>query len=118
MYKAMSLKTGFDVETRELHQLSKEWLALREDLVAFHSQLGFLRDAHNELLGLKTKAANWHIAGRNDASNLFVVLVSQADICSRWTMVYRDRTDICIQMVSQWSSRLLSTVRTVTNPSS
>ena len=100
MYRGMDLKTGFDKETRDLHGMSKEWLALREDLVAFHAQLGFLRNAHSGLLGLKTEATNWHVAGIHEACNPFDVLVSQAEICSRWTTVYRDRTDICIQMVS------------------
>jgi hypothetical protein len=89
------LKAGIDTETRELHQMSKEWLALREDLIAFHTQLQFLRDAHNELLA---KAAAWEPASVIAACNPFDVLVSHAEICSRWTMVYRDRTDICIQM--------------------
>jgi hypothetical protein len=95
----MDLKAGFDTETRDLHQMSKQWLALREDLVTFHAQLGFLRDAHKSLMCLEFEDTDRNSAGIHEPYNPFDVLVSQAEICARWTTVYRGRTDICIQMV-------------------
>ncbi|KAF2827053.1 hypothetical protein CC86DRAFT_350313 [Ophiobolus disseminans] len=108
-YKAMTMKAGFDKETRDLHGMSREWLALREDLVAFDAQLGFLRDAHNMLVDIKPKTTKWNVAGIHEACNPFDVLVSQAGICSRWTLVYRDRTDICIQMLFHLSNQRIAT---------
>lgn len=100
LYKDPTFKRGLPIETRDMHTMSKDWLALKEDLVAFHAQLGFLRDAHSQLMGLKTRTPDWDVASIIRATNPFDILGSPADICSRWTTVYRERTDICIQMVS------------------
>lgn len=88
----------FSTETRELHQLSKEFLALREDLVAFHTQLKYLQNAF-ELLPLPHNQTT--TITTNNTTNPFDVLISQAEICSRWPDVYRERINICIQLVSK-----------------
>ncbi|KAH8731756.1 hypothetical protein GQ44DRAFT_697986 [Phaeosphaeriaceae sp. PMI808] len=107
-YRDNSLDSGYGRETRELHGLSNEWLALGEDLVAFHAQLGFLRDAYDKIISLKSTAMGWNGASSRDEYNPFEMLISQTQICSRWTTVYRARTETCIQMLFHLSNQAIA----------
>lgn len=87
----------FDIATRDLHKMVRHWLGLRQDCEDLLAQLTFLKDTHVKVS--KLGASKWSTDRTADAGDSFDALISQCDICMRWTQVYHDRTNTRIQLV-------------------
>jgi hypothetical protein len=88
----------FDKATRQLHKMVRHWLGLRQDCEDLLAQLQFLQKTYNLIKG--KRGMGWIYDYGVDAGESFEALISQCDICVRWTQVYHDRTNIRIQLVS------------------
>jgi hypothetical protein len=88
----------FDRATRELHKIVRHWLGLRQDCEDLLAQLRFLHETYIRIS--KKRGKDWNYDSAIDAGESFEVLISQCDICVRWTQVYHDRTQTRINMVS------------------
>ncbi|KAH7088327.1 hypothetical protein FB567DRAFT_591733 [Paraphoma chrysanthemicola] len=95
-----SERVGNDAATRELHEMSLQWLSLGQDCMDLKLQLDFLRDGY-VTYEEKLRADNsvWTVDLEEDVRDTIDVLRSQCDICHRWTQVYRERTDNRINLV-------------------
>lgn len=87
----------FDKATRHLHKMVRHWLGLRQDCEDLLAQLKFLQKTYIEIK--EKRDQDWVCDRRIDAGEKFDVLISQCDICVRWTQVYHDRTNIRINLV-------------------
>ncbi|KAF1932880.1 uncharacterized protein M421DRAFT_1459 [Didymella exigua CBS 183.55] len=87
----------FDKATRQLHKMVRHWLGLRQDCEDLLAQLQFLQKTYNIIRGKRSK--DWLCDRGVDAGESFEALISQCDICVRWTQVYHDRTNIRIQLL-------------------
>jgi hypothetical protein len=88
----------FDKATRHLHKMIRHWLGLRQDCEDLLAQLAFLQKTYNMFRAKRGK--DWKCDRRVDAGESFEALISQCDICVRWTQVYHDRTQIRVDLVS------------------
>lgn len=91
-------EVDFDSATRSLHKMVRHWLGLRQDCEDLLAQLRFLHAAHDQIK--EKRGLDWTSDPTDDAGESFEVLISQCDICVRWTQVYHDRTQTRINMVS------------------
>ena len=90
-------KNYYNDATRRLHRLSQKWLSLGQDCEDFHIQLTFLIKTCTTF----TKGtATWKRDSVASVCDHLKALQSQAAICRRWTKNYRERTSICINLVS------------------
>jgi hypothetical protein len=95
-------KIDFDSTTRDLHRMSRHWLTLGQDCRDLQAQLDFMLDSHGKF---EQARSSWNVGRSNTVSDTLDVLRSQCDICLRWTQVYRERTDIRINLVRTPSPR-------------
>ncbi|KAF2006936.1 hypothetical protein P154DRAFT_480762 [Amniculicola lignicola CBS 123094] len=109
----------FDTATRELHRLARHWLTLTQDLTDFHIQLKFLKESYHKYVQLaQDPKHNWIVSAPSNIAESLDVLKSQCDNYVRWTTVYRDRTNIRINLlfhlVNQRESRTNTQIATST----
>jgi hypothetical protein len=97
-YTDKGREVDFDKATRSLHKMVRHWLGLRQDCEDLLAQLRFLHDTYNKIS--QKRGRDWVFDRKADAAESFEVLISQCDICVRWTQVYHDRTQTRINMVS------------------
>lgn len=99
--KATDTEKGidFDGATRRLHKMVRHWLGLRQDCEDLLAQLRFLHETYTKIR--QKRGHDWPIDRKVDPGEAFEVLVSQCDICVRWTQVYHDRTQTRINLVSK-----------------
>lgn len=88
----------FNNAPRELHRLARDWHILIQDCRDLFTQLEFLRKTYRKYVETLLKAG-WALDASNAAGS-FDVLLSEAENLTRWTMVYRDRTNLRINLVS------------------
>lgn len=98
----------YDSATRKLHKMVRHWLGLRQDLEDLLAQLQFLQETYTKVCD--NGGESWLKDRTVDAGEAFETLISQCDICMRWTEVYHKRTEMHIGLVGslQNSLRLLS----------
>ncbi|KAF1959736.1 hypothetical protein CC80DRAFT_545178 [Byssothecium circinans] len=88
--------------TRKLHRLSRDWNTLNQDCLDCVNTLEFLNRAYGRycksLEGRKT-GARWEVDRSTDMHETFEVLRAQGENCARWTAVYRERTNIRINLL-------------------
>jgi len=101
-------KIDFDTTTRDLHRMSRHWLTLGQDCRDLQAQLDFMLDSH---VKFEQARSSWNVVRSKSVSDTLDVLRSQCDICLRWTQVYRERTDIRINLVRIPISVFLSGVK-------
>ncbi|KAH6616704.1 hypothetical protein C7974DRAFT_416821 [Boeremia exigua] len=87
----------FDKATRHLHKMVRHWLGLRQDCEDLLAQLKFLQNTYRKFK--ERRGRDWVFDRRADAEESFEVLISQCDVCVRWTQVYLDRTQLRINML-------------------
>ncbi|KAF9697213.1 hypothetical protein EKO04_004933 [Ascochyta lentis] len=92
-----SQDVDFDSATRSLHKMVRHWLGLRQDCEDLLAQLHFLHETCIKIAGKRGKDWIWDRTA--DAGESFDVLISQCDICVRWTQVYHDRTQTRINLL-------------------
>lgn len=90
-------EVDFDSATRRLHKMVRHWLGLRQDCEDLLAQLHFLHETHIKLR--EKRGRHWQIDRKVDPGEAFEVLISQCDICVRWTQCYHDRTQTRINLV-------------------
>ena len=91
-------EVDFDHATRSLHKMVRHWLGLRQDCEDLLAQLHFLHGTYIKITEKRSK--DWIYDQTADAGEPLEVLISQCDICVRWTQVYHDRTQTRINLVS------------------
>ncbi|KAF2872052.1 hypothetical protein BDV95DRAFT_571294 [Massariosphaeria phaeospora] len=90
----------FNHATRELHRLTRDWHTLGQDCIDLHVQLKFLQDSHKKYVqNLHHSQSAWEVDTSMSTGESFEVLISECDNCARWTTVYRDRTNIRINLL-------------------
>ncbi|KAF3034854.1 hypothetical protein E8E11_004446 [Didymella keratinophila] len=82
-------KDDFDSATHELHDMVRHWLGLKQDCGDLLAQLKFLHETYK--IVREKRGSDWPIDLNSDAGESFEVLMSQCDICVRWTEVYYER---------------------------
>ena len=92
----------FDSATRRLHKMVRQWLSLQQDCKDLLAQLRFLHETYIKIR--EKRGRHWPNDFKVDPGEAFEVLKSQCDICVRWTQVYHDRTQTCINLVSKQPS--------------
>ncbi|KAH7077769.1 hypothetical protein BKA63DRAFT_593022 [Paraphoma chrysanthemicola] len=93
-------RVEYDAATRDLHEMSLQWLSLGQDCMDLKLQMDFLRDAYMRYEEkVRANTFIWTVDLIEDVRDTIDVLRSQCDICHRWTQVYRERTDNRINLV-------------------
>ncbi|KAJ4346094.1 hypothetical protein N0V95_005710 [Ascochyta clinopodiicola] len=87
----------FDSATRNLHKMVRHWLGLRQDCEDLLAQLHFLHETYVKVA--EKRGQDWPSDCKADAGESFKVLISQCDICVRWTQAYHDRTQTRINLL-------------------
>jgi hypothetical protein len=86
----------------------RHWLGLRQDCEDLLAQLRFLHETYTKVR--EKRGRHWPIDRKVDPGEAFEVLISQCDICVRWTQVYHDRTQTRINLVSKQPSIQAATI--------
>jgi hypothetical protein len=84
----------------------RHWLGLRQDCEDLLAQLRFLHETYMKIR--QKRGHHWPIDRKVNPEEAFEVLISQCDICVRWTQVYHDRTQTRINLVSKQSLILIA----------
>ncbi|KAF2469542.1 uncharacterized protein BDR25DRAFT_288446 [Lindgomyces ingoldianus] len=91
---------NYNKATIALHYLSRDWHTLSQDCLDFHSRLEFLHDSLKKYLKHLLDGRNdWAVERFTNTGESFEVLKSQCETFARWTSVYRDRTNIRINLL-------------------
>lgn len=88
----------FDNATRDLHDMVRHWLGLKQDCSDPLAQLRFLRDTYSMISN--KRGFDLRVDRAVNAGESFEVLMSQCDTCVRRTQVYYDRIQTRINLVS------------------
>ncbi|KAF2687246.1 hypothetical protein K458DRAFT_415510 [Lentithecium fluviatile CBS 122367] len=90
----------FDTATRQLHKLSYDWHTLGQDCRDHLAQLDFIQRTYEKYMTrLQDPKNEWQVDKSNDMGETFEALKSTCDNCTRWTTVYRERTNIRINLL-------------------
>ncbi|PSN71711.1 hypothetical protein BS50DRAFT_234525 [Corynespora cassiicola Philippines] len=90
----------FDGATKQLHRLSRDLNTIGQDCRDFDAQLGFLNKTYHKYMNkLQDSKNNWRVDKSRDMGETFEALKSQCDNCARWAVVYRERTNIRINLL-------------------
>ncbi|KAF2271805.1 uncharacterized protein EI97DRAFT_243409 [Westerdykella ornata] len=96
----------FNLATRQLHDLSKDWYTLEQDIWAYNSQIRFLKESLDIYLSkLSDPSVDWMVDKFSTTGESFEVLQSQAESLSRWITVYRERTAVQINLLFNLASQ-------------
>ncbi|KZM26397.1 hypothetical protein ST47_g2476 [Ascochyta rabiei] len=87
----------FDSATQSLHKMVRHWLGLRQDCEDLLAQLRFLHETYVQVTEKRGK--EWPSDLTTAAGESFEALISQCDICVRWTQAYHDRTQTRINLL-------------------
>lgn len=91
----------FNEATKQLHKLSYDWNTLSQDSRDQAEQLAFLSRTYEKYMTRLGEQKNaWDVDRSHDMRETFEVLKSQCDNHYRWTQVYKERTNIRINLVS------------------
>ncbi|KAF2114814.1 hypothetical protein BDV96DRAFT_85666 [Lophiotrema nucula] len=88
----------FDNAPRELHRLSKHWHTLMQDCGNFDILLDFMHAVIPKYRS-KLHKAGWKLDKSSKPKETWNVLRLQSGSITRWTMVYRDRTNLRINLL-------------------
>ncbi|KAF2828409.1 hypothetical protein CC86DRAFT_465246 [Ophiobolus disseminans] len=90
----------FHSSTIQLHRLSRHWLTLGQDCMDFHVQLKFLSEAYiSYTKAVSAQKPAWNHDKAVNMYESFGTLISQCDICMRWTRQYHERTNLRINLL-------------------
>ncbi|KAF2464693.1 uncharacterized protein BDR25DRAFT_241689 [Lindgomyces ingoldianus] len=90
----------FNTATTALHRLSRDWHTLGQDCQDFYTKLQFLQDAYMKYMrNIQDPKNGWKVDKFSHTDESLEVLKSQCDNFVRWTSVYRDRTNIRINLL-------------------
>ncbi|ORY14278.1 hypothetical protein BCR34DRAFT_672583 [Clohesyomyces aquaticus] len=92
--------SDFSSATTDLHLLSREWHTFGQDCRDFRAQLEFLQHTYkNFLTGIHSHRKEWMAEKPSNINESLECLKSQCDGLCRWTTVYRDRTNVHINLL-------------------
>ncbi|PVI07356.1 hypothetical protein DM02DRAFT_666696 [Periconia macrospinosa] len=90
--------------TRHLHRLARDWNTLNQDCADYVSTLQFLQRAYGRYCKA-TERSTWRVERDLNAPEYLEALKLQGENCVRWTSVYRDRTNIRINLLFHLSNQ-------------
>jgi hypothetical protein len=100
-----------DAENRMLHQLSKNWHMLSQDISSLSAQLQFLQSTYSQYMKLLgPDENNWLIDAVSNTNESFEALASRCEIFGGWVSNYLDRTNIRINLVRDLHPLLLPSI--------
>ncbi|ORY16147.1 hypothetical protein BCR34DRAFT_476681, partial [Clohesyomyces aquaticus] len=86
--------------TRQLHKLTTDWNTLGQDCTDLAMQINFLQRTYSKYMALLQDDKNaWMVDRSSDMGETFEVLGSNCSNCARWTSVYKERTNIRINLL-------------------
>ncbi|KAF2445076.1 hypothetical protein P171DRAFT_359285 [Karstenula rhodostoma CBS 690.94] len=104
--RSYSDNIDFNEATKQLHKLSYDWNTLSQDCRDQGEQLAFLSRTYEKYMRRLCDAGNaWDVDKSHDMRETFEVLKSQCDNHYRWTQVYKERTNIRINLLFHLSAQ-------------
>ncbi|KAF2745121.1 hypothetical protein M011DRAFT_527898 [Sporormia fimetaria CBS 119925] len=96
----------FNTATRQLHSLARDWHTLEQGCSILQTQLGFLRQVYEKYISLCCDSKNaWSVDVTSTMGESLDALRSRCDNYTKWTMVYRDRTTLRINLLFHLASQ-------------
>ncbi|CAI6340206.1 unnamed protein product [Periconia digitata] len=84
--------------TRNLHRLARDWNTLNQDCVDYVLTLDFLQRAYKKYRKALERST-WTAERNSNTEEYLNMLKCQGENCVRWTSVYRERTNIRINLL-------------------
>lgn len=88
-----------DTLTFTIHRLARDWNVLGQDCAEYVSAVDFLQRAYDKYCKA-TEQSTWKVEKSWNTQEYLGVLKSQGVNCEKWTTVYKERTNIRINLVS------------------
>ncbi|KAF2263761.1 hypothetical protein CC78DRAFT_266653 [Lojkania enalia] len=88
----------FNTAPRELHRLSRDWHILGQDCRDLLAQLDFLLAMYTKYMAILPEAG-WEVEKSSNTDESLAVYRSMCDNLERWTAVYKDRTNLRINLL-------------------
>ncbi|KAF2107878.1 hypothetical protein BDV96DRAFT_693097 [Lophiotrema nucula] len=88
----------FSTAPRELHRLTRDWHTLSQDCSDMATMFEFLRKTSRKYIK-DVSAASWPVDKSSNTDESFEIMGAEVENLVRWTGVYRDRTNLRINLL-------------------